>query len=76
MTYTVRGIKGSSGKTTTATNLAIVFNKSGKDVLLVDADDQETASDFTLFRNRTLSKEINKRTIAKLIKYSPSTLYL
>jgi chromosome partitioning protein len=57
MIYTVGGIKGGSGKTTIATNLAIVFNKSGKDVLLIDADDQETASDFTLFRNQTLSNE-------------------
>lgn len=57
MIYTVGGIKGGSGKTTIATNLAIVFNKQGKDVLLVDADDQETASDFTLFRNQTLSNQ-------------------
>jgi chromosome partitioning protein len=40
------GIKGGSGKTTIATNLAIIRAGEGKDVLLVDGDDQETATDF------------------------------
>lgn len=44
------GIKGGSGKTTTAVNLAIMRASAGKDVLLVDADDQETSSDFTALR--------------------------
>lgn len=48
------GIKGGVGKTTLATNLAILRSLAGKDVLLVDADDQETSSDFTLIRNETL----------------------
>ena len=47
------GIKGGSGKTTAATNLA-VMRAAKSDVLLVDADDQETASDFTMLRNETL----------------------
>lgn len=51
MIITVGGIKGGSGKTTVATNLAVMRAESGADVLLVDADDQETASDFTLLRN-------------------------
>jgi chromosome partitioning protein len=54
MIYTVGGIKGGSGKTTIATNLAVMLMKSGRDVLLVDADDQETATDFTYWRNETL----------------------
>lgn len=45
------GIKGGSGKTTVATNLAVMRAQSGADVLLVDADDQETSFDFTLLRN-------------------------
>ena len=45
------GIKGGSGKTTVATNLAVMRAAEGYDVLLVDADDQETATDFTIQRN-------------------------
>lgn len=45
------GIKGGSGKTTVATNLAVMRAAEGRDVLLIDADDQETASDFTILRN-------------------------
>jgi len=54
MILVVGGIKGGSGKTTVATNLAVIRSLIGKDVLLVDADDQESASDFSLMRNETL----------------------
>ena len=54
MIYTVGGIKGGSGKTTIATNLAVMLHSKGRDVLFVDADDQETATDFTHWRNETL----------------------
>lgn len=47
MIVTVGGIKGGSGKTTVATNLACIAAGQGADVLLVDADNQETALDFT-----------------------------
>ena len=46
------GIKGGSGKTTAATNLAVIRAGEGRDVLLVDADDQETATDFSILRNQ------------------------
>ncbi|MFZ1494329.1 MAG: AAA family ATPase [Candidatus Competibacter denitrificans] len=53
MITVVGGIKGGSGKTTVATHLAILAANSGEDVLLIDADDQETASDFTILRNES-----------------------
>lgn len=48
------GTKGGSGKTTIAMTLAIMRAAAGRDVLLIDADDQETASDFTVLRNERL----------------------
>src|SRR5437868_13411085 len=54
MIIVVGGIKGGSGKTTVATNLAVIRSKGGADVLLVDADDQETATDFTVLRNERM----------------------
>ena len=50
MILTIGGIKGGSGKTTVATNLVCIAAGQHLDVLLVDADDQETASDFTVVR--------------------------
>jgi chromosome partitioning protein len=55
MIITVGGIKGGSGKTTIATNLTVWLSQRGEDVLLVDADDQETATDFTAWREETLN---------------------
>lgn len=53
MIIVVGGIKGGSGKSTVATNLAVMCASVGQDVLLIDSDDQETASDFTILRNET-----------------------
>jgi len=50
MIITIGGIKGGSGKTTVATNLTVIRANSGRDVLLIDADDQETSTDFTALR--------------------------
>lgn len=50
MKIVVGGIKGGSGKTTVATNFAVLSARD-QDVLLIDADDQETATDFTVLRN-------------------------
>ena len=53
MIITVGGIKGGTGKTTLSTNLAIWLSQRGAEVLLVDADEQESASDFTAWREET-----------------------
>ena len=65
MVYTVGGIKGGSGKTTTAANLAVWLAGRSRDVLLVDADDQESASDFIGLRAGTQLK--NDVTVVKLL---------
>lgn len=51
MIVVIGGIKGGSGKTTVATNMAVMLAIKGRDVLLIDADDQESANDFTNLRN-------------------------
>ncbi|NJK51539.1 MAG: AAA family ATPase [Leptolyngbyaceae cyanobacterium SU_3_3] len=51
------GIKGGVGKTTLATNMAVMRANDGMDVLLVDADDQGTASDFTAIRNQAKAEK-------------------
>ena len=57
MIYTVGGVKGGCGKSTVATNLAIYLAHQGRDVLLIDADDQETAYDFTTLREEQETKK-------------------
>lgn len=53
MILVVANIKGGVGKTTLAVNLAVERTVRGKtDVLLVDADDQGTATDFTSLREQ------------------------
>lgn len=54
MIYTIGGIKGGSGKTTVAISLTVMLANSGKKVLLVDADKQATATDFSQWRTETL----------------------
>ena len=46
MIIVIGGIKGGSGKTTLCTNLAVIRSLEGKKVLLVDADEQKSASDW------------------------------
>lgn len=51
MIILIGGIKGGGGKTTLAVNLASYLAYFDQ-VLLVDADDQQTATDFTDIRNK------------------------
>jgi chromosome partitioning protein len=53
MLLVVGGIKGGSGKTTIATNLCQMRAASGKKVLLVDADDQQSSYQWSLHRDET-----------------------
>lgn len=46
MIVVVGGIKGGTGKTTISTNLTVLRASAGKKVLLVDADEQRSASDW------------------------------
>lgn len=50
MITVVGGIKGGGGKTTLATNLCVMRSLDKKKVLLVDADEQQTASDWSYQR--------------------------
>ena len=50
MILAVATIKGGSGKTTLATNMAVALALAGRDVLLIDADAQGSAADFTALR--------------------------
>lgn len=49
----IGSIKGGVGKSTTATNLAVWLKLEGKDVMLVDADKQGTATKFVNRRDAT-----------------------
>lgn len=50
MVVTIGGIKGGSGKSLAACNLLIMRRAAGIDALLVDADDQRSASEFVAQR--------------------------
>jgi chromosome partitioning protein len=50
MVVTIGGIKGGVGKSTIATNFAVRLAEEGRDVLLIDADQQVTSSGFTHLR--------------------------
>lgn len=51
MITVIGGIKGGGGKTTIATNLCVMRSDQGKRVLLVDADEQRSASDWAAQRH-------------------------
>ena len=54
MILAVANTKGGVGKTSLAVNIAIERVRQGADVLLADADDQRTASDFVALRTERL----------------------
>ncbi len=54
MIVTVGNVKGGVGKTTLAVNIAIARALAGRDVLLVDGDEQGTAVAFTDLRTEAL----------------------
>jgi chromosome partitioning protein len=54
MLLAVANVKGGCGKTTVATNFAVARALVGRDVLLVDADDQGSAADFTALRTEQI----------------------
>ncbi len=62
MIVVVGGVKGGSGKTTIATNLAVLRSSTGKKVLLVDADEQRSTSIWANQRD-VLGLETNWSTI-------------
>jgi chromosome partitioning protein len=76
MIIVVGGIKGGSGKTTVATNLAVMRSAAGRDLLLIDADDQETASDFTILRNERMTGGAGYTSIKLTGPAVPETLRL
>ena len=57
MIILVGGIKGGTGKSTIATNLTVMRANANKSVLLVDADSQKSATDFS--RMRSVTKKDN-----------------
>ncbi|MBN8828924.1 MAG: AAA family ATPase [Sphingobacteriia bacterium] len=67
MIITVGGVKGGAGKSTIATNLAIIASQDPKkEVLLIDADDQESSYNFTALRNELLPEKGAGYSVAKL----------
>jgi cellulose biosynthesis protein BcsQ len=56
MILTVGNTKGGVGKTTIAVNAAMVRAAAGRDVLLIDGDEQQTAITFTELRGVQLGQ--------------------
>jgi chromosome partitioning protein len=57
MILVIGGTKGGSGKTLLATSLTVLRAVTGQDVLLIDADEQGSAMDFTRQRQRRMEGE-------------------
>jgi chromosome partitioning protein len=61
--YAIGGIKGGVGKTTISVNFLAYLIQKERDVLLIDADEQETATDFTAWRDHTLEGRVGYTTV-------------
>jgi chromosome partitioning protein len=57
MILVIGGTKGGSGKSLLASNLTVLRAAAGHDTLLIDADEQSSAMDFTRQRQRRLTGE-------------------
>jgi chromosome partitioning protein len=79
MLLVVGGIKGGSGKTTLATNLAVCRATLGKQVLLIDADEQQSSMDWQAqrvpFLPITVGSEMGKDLHKKIEVVKKSGLY-
>jgi chromosome partitioning protein len=64
MITVIGGIKGGTGKTTLATNFAVVSHMHGLKTLLVDADDQRSSSDWADQRESHFKDKANFPTVA------------
>lgn len=64
MITVVGGIKGGTGKTTLATNLAVFSHELGLRTLLIDADDQRSASDWADQRESHFKESQNFPTVS------------
>ena len=69
MIVVVGGIKGGSGKTTIATNLTVIRSNQKKKVILIDADDQKSASDWVEHR-----ESLNMKTPWTTVQLTGSSL--
>jgi chromosome partitioning protein len=60
MLIVVGGIKGGGGKTTVATNLAVWCTRQGRKTLLIDADEQKSATSWAEQREATYAQWISE----------------
>lgn len=90
-TLAISNYKGGVGKTTTAVNLASIYARQGKRVLLIDLDPQASATDFfnayaeaeengtssvgLLYQNRPVSEVVHETGVPNL-SLIPSTIEL